>query len=159
MAKKVEGYRSTLPDHLKSCLASVLSSQRPAFSLFDDVSEPGPSCGPHSGAGSSHGNSSTQLEVDDGEKTPDEVQLLRDKISSNISAIPKCVHCQIPWNNWYWRIAESCMPRRRELFGASREFFQFRLMALIVIFLDLPHGIVSDGRAMGLVSAWYHLIC
>ncbi|XP_021767061.1 uncharacterized protein LOC110731523 [Chenopodium quinoa] len=89
MAKKVEGYRSTLPDHLKSCLASVLSSQRPAFSLFDDVSEPGPSCGPHSGAGSSHGNSSTQLEVDDGEKTPDEVQLLRDKISSNISAIPK----------------------------------------------------------------------
>uniref|UniRef100_A0A803KZ87 Uncharacterized protein n=1 Tax=Chenopodium quinoa TaxID=63459 RepID=A0A803KZ87_CHEQI len=89
MAMKVEEYRSTLPDHLKSSLASVLSSQRPAFSFLDDVSQSAPSCGPNSGAESSHGNSSTQLEVDDSEKTSDEVQLLRDKISSNISAIPK----------------------------------------------------------------------
>lgn len=43
----------------------------------------------YTGAGSSLPNSSTELEVADGEKTPDEVQLLRDKISSNISAIPK----------------------------------------------------------------------
>lgn len=87
MAKKVEEYRSTLPDQLKSSLSSVLSSQRPAFSLLDNLSQPGPSCA-HSGAGPSQGNSSTELEAD-GEKTPDEVQLLRDKISSNISAIPK----------------------------------------------------------------------
>ncbi|XP_010670546.2 uncharacterized protein LOC104887580 [Beta vulgaris subsp. vulgaris] len=84
MVKKVEEYRSTLPNQLKSSLSSILSSQRPDFSLLDNAFS-----GPQSGAGSSLPNSSTELEVDDGEKTPDEVQLLRDKISSNISAIPK----------------------------------------------------------------------
>lgn len=49
IAEKVEKYRSTLPDQLKSCLSSVLSSQRPALSLYKNVSEPGPSSGPHSG--------------------------------------------------------------------------------------------------------------
>ncbi|KAL2892217.1 Pseudokinase FAM20A, partial [Bienertia sinuspersici] len=89
MAKKVEDYRSTLPHHLKSSLSSFLHSQRPSLSLLDEVSEPGPSSGPYSGSGSKKDNSSTELEADDGGKIPDEVQLLRDKISSNISAIPK----------------------------------------------------------------------
>ncbi|KNA17626.1 hypothetical protein SOVF_078480 [Spinacia oleracea] len=89
IAEKVEKYRSTLPDQLKSCLSSVLSSQRPALSLYKNVSEPGPSSGPHSGAGSSHGDSRIELEAHNDEKTIDEVQLVRDKISSNNSAIPK----------------------------------------------------------------------
>lgn len=41
------------------------------------------------GAGSSHGDSRIELEAHNDEKTIDEVQLVRDKISSNNSAIPK----------------------------------------------------------------------
>ncbi|KAE8697580.1 F-box/kelch-repeat protein SKIP4-like [Hibiscus syriacus] len=76
MAEKILEYRSTIPDQLKATLASVLSSQRPSFS--DIVSEPGSS-------GELHPDSEeTELE----QRTKEKIQLLKEKISSNISSTP-----------------------------------------------------------------------
>ncbi|KAJ8441523.1 hypothetical protein Cgig2_026324 [Carnegiea gigantea] len=89
MADKLKKYRSTLPDQLKSTLTSMLASQRPILSLPDpDGSEPGTSGVLPRGAESGPGNSSGVLTSDSDEKTPDDVELLRDKISSNISTMP-----------------------------------------------------------------------
>ncbi|KAL4361234.1 hypothetical protein GQ457_04G031570 [Hibiscus cannabinus] len=80
MAEKILEYRSTIPDQLKSTLASVLSSQRPNFN--DAGSEPGTSgvLNPDSGE--------TELE----QRTKEKIQLLKEKISSNISAMPVIVN-------------------------------------------------------------------
>jgi hypothetical protein len=43
MAKKILEYRTTLPDQLKTTVASLLSSQRPVLPHFDSGSDPGPS--------------------------------------------------------------------------------------------------------------------
>lgn len=46
----------------------------------------------NSGPVSSHGNSSTEVEAsNDEQQNSDKVQLLRDKISSNITAMPKVI--------------------------------------------------------------------
>lgn len=42
-AQKILEYRATLPDHLKSTFASILSSQRPVLPGFESRIEPGPS--------------------------------------------------------------------------------------------------------------------
>ncbi|XP_057533536.1 uncharacterized protein LOC130811306 [Amaranthus tricolor] len=94
MAKKVEEYRSTLPNQLKSSYSSLLSELRPTFSLLDqiDIAEPGTSSGPHSGPVFSNGNSSAEVEANnDEQQNCDKVQLLKDKISSNIAAMPKVI--------------------------------------------------------------------
>jgi hypothetical protein len=43
MAKKILEYRTTLPDQLKTTVASLLSSQRPVLRHFDSGSDPGSS--------------------------------------------------------------------------------------------------------------------
>jgi hypothetical protein len=43
MAKKILECRTTLPDQLKTTVASLLSSQRPVLRHFDSGSDPGPS--------------------------------------------------------------------------------------------------------------------
>lgn len=50
MAEKILQYRSTLPDQLKTTLASILAAQRPVvLTRFDDGSEPCPSSDPNPG--------------------------------------------------------------------------------------------------------------
>ena len=43
MAKKILEHRTTLPDQLKTTVASLLSSQRPILPHFDSCSDPGTS--------------------------------------------------------------------------------------------------------------------
>lgn len=43
MAKKILEHRTTLPDQLKTTVASLLSSQRPILPHFDSSSDPGTS--------------------------------------------------------------------------------------------------------------------
>ncbi|KAK9749396.1 hypothetical protein RND81_02G123400 [Saponaria officinalis] len=91
MAEKVKEYRSTLPNHLHSSLSSLLSSLRPTLSLSSDVSLHASSSRSYLGPGaeSCSDNSNRETAAGDGERTPDDVKLLNDKISSNISAMSK----------------------------------------------------------------------
>ncbi|XP_074263314.1 uncharacterized protein LOC141586089 [Silene latifolia] len=91
MAKKLQQYRSTLPEQLKSTLSSLLASQRPPLSLSSHASSSGASPGPHllPGPESCSENPNKELAAGDGEKTAEEIKLLNEKISNNISAMPK----------------------------------------------------------------------
>ncbi|KAB1207469.1 hypothetical protein CJ030_MR7G012487 [Morella rubra] len=81
MAHKILEYRSTLPDQLRTTLASVLTAQRP---VLPDWLEPGLSGDAEGQVKSSEG---VQQAVED-QEIAEKVQLLKDKISSNISAVP-----------------------------------------------------------------------
>uniref|UniRef100_A0A2P2NHC5 Uncharacterized protein n=1 Tax=Rhizophora mucronata TaxID=61149 RepID=A0A2P2NHC5_RHIMU len=86
MAKKIMEYRATLPDHFKTLLASLLSSQRPVFLHSQSGLDAGPS-------GESNPGSEGQIEFSrqvpaEDPKTAKRVSLLKEKISSNISAVP-----------------------------------------------------------------------
>ncbi|KAL6323084.1 hypothetical protein AAG906_027339 [Vitis piasezkii] len=72
MAKKVHHYRTTLPDQLKATFTSILPSQRPPFLEFVSGSEPEASGEPKPGD----------------HETSEKIQLLKQKISSNVSTIP-----------------------------------------------------------------------
>ncbi|KAH9604109.1 hypothetical protein KSS87_010449 [Heliosperma pusillum] len=92
MAKKVKEYRSTLPNQLKSKLSFLLASQRPQFSLSSHVSPSrAASHEPHllQGAESCSENPNRELAAGDDDRTADDIKLLTDKISNNISAMPK----------------------------------------------------------------------
>ncbi|XWS35781.1 hypothetical protein CRYUN_Cryun20dG0025300 [Craigia yunnanensis] len=80
MVEKILEYRSTIPDQLKTTLASILSAQRPNFPDIDDGSEPGPS--------GEHNADSEELELDKERRMEEKIGLLEEKISSNISAMP-----------------------------------------------------------------------
>ncbi|XWS32194.1 hypothetical protein CRYUN_Cryun23aG0139500 [Craigia yunnanensis] len=80
MAEKILEYRATIPDQLKITLDSILSTQRPNFSRIDDGSEPGPSA--------EHNADSEEMEVDEERRAKEKIRLLKEKISSNISAMP-----------------------------------------------------------------------
>ncbi|KAB2002918.1 hypothetical protein ES319_D11G096800v1 [Gossypium barbadense] len=79
MAEKILEYRSAIPDQLKTTLASVLSSQAPDFSGIDE-------------AGSSGERNPEDRELDTEKRTKEKIQLLKEKISSNISAMPVLVN-------------------------------------------------------------------
>ncbi|XVF33340.1 hypothetical protein REPUB_Repub17cG0160100 [Reevesia pubescens] len=83
MAEKVLEYRSTIPDQLKTTLDSILSSQRPDLHGIDDGSEPGPS--------GEHNADLEEMELDKERRTEEKIRLLKEKISSNISAMPVVV--------------------------------------------------------------------
>ncbi|EOX95979.1 Uncharacterized protein TCM_005343 [Theobroma cacao] len=80
MAEKILEYRATIPDQLKTTLDSILSSQRPNLPGIDDGSEAGPS--------GEHNADSEAIELDKEQRTEEKIRLLREKISSNISAMP-----------------------------------------------------------------------
>ncbi|XVF22556.1 hypothetical protein REPUB_Repub12eG0181900 [Reevesia pubescens] len=83
MAEKILEYRSTIPDQLKTTLDSILSSQRPNLSGIDDGLEPGPS---------REGNADLkEIELDKVRRVEEKIRLLKEKISSNISAMPVVV--------------------------------------------------------------------
>ncbi|KAA8520627.1 hypothetical protein F0562_014883 [Nyssa sinensis] len=89
MAQKILEYRATLPDQLKNTLASILASQRPVVAThLEDWSEPGISGDPDpDAAGLAESGKGTSLAKED-QDTAEKTQLLKQKISSNVSAMP-----------------------------------------------------------------------
>ncbi|CAN6711033.1 unnamed protein product [Malus baccata var. baccata] len=83
MAKKVLEYRATLPVQLKNTVASILSVQRP---VFLDGSGPGTSGAPNFAA--EKVASSKWASLADGDQTFERMQLHKDKIPSNVAALP-----------------------------------------------------------------------
>ncbi|GMH21712.1 hypothetical protein Nepgr_023554 [Nepenthes gracilis] len=88
MAQKLMHYRSTLSNHLKSTLTSILAAQRQELPLFDDGSEPEPSKDPNSGSHGDSGEEGMSMADDKDHEIANKIQLLKDKISSNVSAMP-----------------------------------------------------------------------
>ncbi|OAY49178.1 uncharacterized protein LOC110614762 [Manihot esculenta] len=88
MAKRILEYRTTLPDQLKANLASILSAQRLVLPVMDAGSDFGPfdQCTPGLGEHVKANDSALLTEGD--QKIAEKVRLLKDKISSNISAMP-----------------------------------------------------------------------
>ncbi|CAI0470395.1 unnamed protein product [Linum tenue] len=84
MANKIRQYRATLPDQLKTALASLLSSQRPLVRGFDSSSSshPGPSGKPAPDA------STSALPTEEDQHTAEKVVLLKDKVARNASSMP-----------------------------------------------------------------------
>ncbi|XWS77037.1 hypothetical protein CRYUN_Cryun01aG0228900 [Craigia yunnanensis] len=80
MAEKILEYRATIPDQLKTTLDSVLSTKRPNLPRIDDGLEPGPSA--------EHNANSEEMELHEERRTEEKIRLLKEKISSNISAMP-----------------------------------------------------------------------
>ncbi|KAL5792439.1 hypothetical protein ACOSP7_001033 [Xanthoceras sorbifolium] len=87
MAQKILEYRTTLPDQLKNTFALILSAQRPALPGIEFVSEPGLS-GEHNTDSGGHVESKGTTLVSEEQKTADKILLLKEKISSNVSAMP-----------------------------------------------------------------------
>ncbi|XP_061998645.1 uncharacterized protein LOC133715954 [Rosa rugosa] len=78
MAVKIQEYRATVPEQLKKTLPFIIEAQRPVLA---DGSEPGTSGDPNSG----------QIAFDKdvlGDQTFQKINLLRDKISRNVAALP-----------------------------------------------------------------------
>ncbi|XP_057463846.1 uncharacterized protein LOC130753693 [Actinidia eriantha] len=75
MAEKILEYRTTLPDQLKNALASTLAAQRPVFPTRNTD-------------GIDAGQSGKRPLLADDQETAKKTQLLRDKISRNVSAMP-----------------------------------------------------------------------
>lgn len=88
MAKKILEYRTTLPDQLKTTVASLLSSQRPVLRHFDSGSDPGPSGELNPDSGGQDTSSRAALLTEEDRKTAEKTHLLKEKISSNVSAMP-----------------------------------------------------------------------
>ncbi|XP_022757333.1 uncharacterized protein LOC111304730 [Durio zibethinus] len=80
LAEKILEYRSSIPDQLKTTLDSILSTHRPNIPGIDDGSEPGPS--------REHNADSEEIESDKERSTEEKIRLVKEKISSNISAMP-----------------------------------------------------------------------
>ncbi|KAH8488653.1 hypothetical protein Peur_059696 [Populus x canadensis] len=88
MAKKILEYRTTLPDQLKTTVASLLSSQRPVLPHLDSGSDPGPSGELKPDSGGQDTSSRAALLTEEDRKTAEKTHLLKEKISSNVSAMP-----------------------------------------------------------------------
>ncbi|CAL5331628.1 unnamed protein product [Camellia sinensis] len=89
MGHRILKYRTTLPDQLKNTLVSTLSAQRPLLSThFNDGSEPGPSGNPNPDAGGPIESGKGPPLAEEDQETAEKTRLLRQKISSNFSAMP-----------------------------------------------------------------------
>ncbi|EXC06826.1 hypothetical protein L484_017292 [Morus notabilis] len=85
LAEKILHYRAALPEKLKNTFVSVLAAQRP---YLPDLSEPGTS-GEVSNPDA--GNVTSNVPANGAQGTLEKIQLLKDKISSNASAMPVVV--------------------------------------------------------------------
>ncbi|XP_054783835.1 uncharacterized protein LOC129290836 [Prosopis cineraria] len=85
MAQEIMERRSTLPEQLKSTLASVLASQRPLVPEFSDIGQPE---APKSGASEQDILMRQKLSDVENPETAKKVQLLKQKISSNACVMP-----------------------------------------------------------------------
>ncbi|KAL8028208.1 hypothetical protein ABFX02_14G144100 [Erythranthe guttata] len=94
MAQKILEYRTTLPDQLSCTLSSLLSSQRPVLPthLVDPGPEPDTRAppGPNSVIGATQGptRENMALSVTDDPEESEKLRILKQKISSNASALP-----------------------------------------------------------------------
>ncbi|EEF50518.1 uncharacterized protein LOC8289183 [Ricinus communis] len=88
MATRILEYRATLPDQLKTTFASILSAQRPILPDFHSGSDPGPAGDSNLGVGWQVKSSKSALLMEDDQKHAEKVNLLKNKISSNVSAMP-----------------------------------------------------------------------
>ncbi|XP_030928253.1 uncharacterized protein LOC115954522 [Quercus lobata] len=85
MAEKLLQYRTTLPDHLRSTFTSVLTAQRP---VLPPPSESTPSGAPIPDAGGQVKSIEGLQDSEQDQEIAEKLQLLKDKISSNVSAMP-----------------------------------------------------------------------
>ncbi|CAN4096640.1 unnamed protein product [Withania somnifera] len=84
MADKIVDYRATIPAKLKTTLYSILAAQRPLLDTQEPQSQPG--CSNHSPTSDVEGcGASLDGEV---QKEAEKMELLKQKITSNASAIP-----------------------------------------------------------------------
>ncbi|CAN4097430.1 unnamed protein product [Withania somnifera] len=84
MAEKIVDYRTTIPAQLKTILHSILATERPLFDTQGPQSQPG--CSNHPSTSDVEGcGASLAGEV---QKEAEKAQLLKQKITSNASAIP-----------------------------------------------------------------------
>ncbi|KAF5733049.1 hypothetical protein HS088_TW17G00584 [Tripterygium wilfordii] len=84
MANKILEYRANLPEQLKSTFTSILSAQRPFLTGID--SEAGTSGGNPRDSGLDKVGKKVAAEAE--QKNALKISLLKDKISSNVSAMP-----------------------------------------------------------------------
>ncbi|CAN1308749.1 hypothetical protein LINPERPRIM_LOCUS27485 [Linum perenne] len=78
MATKIQEYRATLPDQLKTTLASLLSSQRPLMPNIDSSEASGPESIPIKSS-----TGALRSEEED-----EKVKLLKEKLAKNASSMP-----------------------------------------------------------------------
>ncbi|KAG6725388.1 hypothetical protein I3843_02G023900 [Carya illinoinensis] len=83
MAHRILDYRAALPDQLRTTLVSGLAFQRP---IFPHGLEPSPSGRPILEGPVESSVEAVQAEED--QETAEKIRLLKDKISSNVSATP-----------------------------------------------------------------------
>ncbi|PIM99964.1 hypothetical protein CDL12_27537 [Handroanthus impetiginosus] len=94
MAQKVLEYRTTLPDQLNSTLSSLLASQRPVLPthLVEEGWEPEtrtvPALDSENGVSQGPIRDNVALSVTDDPEEAEKIRLLKQKISSNASALP-----------------------------------------------------------------------
>ncbi|KAB5569184.1 hypothetical protein DKX38_002977 [Salix brachista] len=87
IAKKILEYRATLPDQLKTTVASLPSSQRPILPDCDSGTDPGPPGELNPDSGEDKSSRAAFLTKED-QETAEKAQLLNEKISSNVSTMP-----------------------------------------------------------------------
>ncbi|XP_062155002.1 uncharacterized protein LOC133863044 [Alnus glutinosa] len=85
MAHKILEYRATLPDQLRTTLASALAAQRP---VSPDGLGLAPSGAPNTDSGGQFKSSEVAPQAEEDQEMAKKIQLLKDKISSNASAMP-----------------------------------------------------------------------
>ncbi|KAJ7962384.1 Eukaryotic translation initiation factor 3 subunit C like [Quillaja saponaria] len=85
MAEKIIDYRASLPDQLKNTFALVLATQRP---LIPDVSDPGTFAGTKPDTAEQATPSKVRSSAQEGQESAGKMQLLKDQISTNVSAMP-----------------------------------------------------------------------
>lgn len=88
MADKIVDYRTTIPGQLKTTLHSILATQRPIFDTQGPESQPGCSNNPPTYDAEGCG-ASLAGEV---QKEAEKAQFLKQKITSNASAIPNVMN-------------------------------------------------------------------
>ncbi|XP_060213302.1 uncharacterized protein LOC132640640 [Lycium barbarum] len=84
IADKVADYRTALPGQLQSIFSSVIAAQRPVFNTQGPESQPG--CSNYPPTSDVEGRGAALPE--EVQKEAEKAQLLKEKISSNASAIP-----------------------------------------------------------------------
>lgn len=89
MATKIADYRDTLPNQLTSTLASLLTAQRPVLSNSSDFgSDPGSSGHSASADTGRPVELATSSIQEEDKEYAEKIQLLKQKLSSNASAMP-----------------------------------------------------------------------
>ncbi|XP_059312668.1 uncharacterized protein LOC132063920 [Lycium ferocissimum] len=85
MAERITEYRETIPVQLKTTVSSIFTHQRPLLTTHFDY---GPPSNPSSDVGGPIQSGSIALLAGEDQNEAEKVQLLKQKISENASAIP-----------------------------------------------------------------------